>query len=115
MPLPRVRCCSSTLRRSGRGRKRRANAHGRAGRTMDGEAWTAVHGRAPRSSPVREGDLPARAGAVRARGAISGGVTMSLGFRRSERMTLGVELELQLLDRESRNLFPAAPRLFQRL
>ena len=40
---------------------------------------------------------------------------MPLPFTRSDPLTLGVELELQLIDAESRDLAPGAPQLFERL
>lgn len=40
---------------------------------------------------------------------------MPLPFTPSEPLTLGVELELQLIDAESRDLTPGAPQLFKRL
>jgi len=40
---------------------------------------------------------------------------MPLPFTSSEPLTLGVELELQLIDAESRDLTPGAPQLFERL
>src|SRR5512134_2133883 len=40
---------------------------------------------------------------------------MPLPFTPSDPLTLGVELELQIIDAESRDLAPGAPQLFERL